>query len=196
MHRLTRRALSRAAACGAAALLVSCTGAPAAPSDGRRPESASASPSGRPAPPTARQDDGAELPLVAGQWGGGQHKEPPRHLDWARSVRPDPQADAGQHVRVAVAAAPAPSYASFMLHSTIDGSGIPDEDPRRQKVLACGAGIADPGCRITDGGNGSWTIEIVGTAPAGHPYRVLYVQWAPNRSGAEETWASWQLPLG
>ncbi|MFG2848192.1 hypothetical protein ACGF12_34250 [Kitasatospora sp. NPDC048296] len=63
-----------------------------------------------------------------------------------------------------------------MLHSTIDESGIPDEDTRRQKVLACGPGITDPGCRITDNGNGSPTIEVVGTPPTSHPYRVLYVQ--------------------
>ncbi len=144
---------------------------------------------------TARQDDGTELLLVAGQWGGGRRKAPPKHLDWARSVGRDPQAGTGQHGRVAVSAPSAPSYASFMLHSTIDESGIPDEDTRRQRVLACGAGITDQGCRITDGGNGSWTIEVVGTPPAGHPYRVLFVQWAPNRPGAEETWASWQLPL-
>ncbi|MFF7989232.1 hypothetical protein ACFZDG_05465 [Kitasatospora xanthocidica] len=83
-----------------------------------------------------------------------------------------------------------------MLHSTIDASGIPDEDTGRQRILACGSGITDPGCRITDSGNGSYAIEVVGTPPPSHPYRVLYVQWAPNRPGAEETWASWQLPIG
>ncbi|MCH0542243.1 hypothetical protein I3F58_22360 [Streptomyces sp. MUM 203J] len=83
-----------------------------------------------------------------------------------------------------------------MVHSRVDGSGIPDEDTRRQKVLACGAGITDPGCRITDNRDGSFTIEVPGTPPPGHPYRVLYVQWAPDRPGTEETWASWQLPTG
>ncbi|WP_437026854.1 hypothetical protein [Streptomyces sp. enrichment culture] len=84
-----------------------------------------------------------------------------------------------------------------MLHSRIDGSGIPDEDPRRQKVLACGEGITDPGCRITDHEDRrSYTIEAVDPLPAGRPYRVLYVQWAPERPGGKETWASWQLPTG
>ncbi|WP_158786581.1 hypothetical protein [Streptomyces sp. NRRL F-5065] len=83
-----------------------------------------------------------------------------------------------------------------MLHSTIDASGIPDEDTRRQKILACGNGITDPGCRITAGSDGSYTIEVLGAPPPDHPYRVLYVQWAPNRPGSKETWASWQLPTG
>ncbi|NJP50954.1 hypothetical protein HCJ93_12950 [Streptomyces sp. SBST2-5] len=83
-----------------------------------------------------------------------------------------------------------------MLHSRIDKSGIPDEDVRRQKVMACGPGITEPGCRITRNEDRSYTIELVGVPPPGHPYRVLYVQWAPNRADAEETWASWQLPTG
>ncbi|WP_139216328.1 MULTISPECIES: hypothetical protein [unclassified Streptomyces] len=99
-------------------------------------------------------------------------------------------------MRVTVKAPSPPSYASFMLHSRIDASGIPDEDTRRQRVLACGTGIADPGCRITDNNDGSYTVEVPGSPPEGHPYRVLYVQWAPDRPGAEETWASWQLPTG
>ncbi|MET9296461.1 hypothetical protein [Streptomyces sp. NPDC003077] len=77
-----------------------------------------------------------------------------------------------------------------MPHSTIDASGIPDEDTRRQKVLARGAGITEPGCRTMDNNGGSYTIEVIGAPPPGHPYRVLYVQWAPNRPGTEETWAS------
>lgn len=133
---------------------------------------------------------------MAGQWGNGRHKEPPQRLEWRRPAGKNPRADVEQPLRVTVTAASAPSYVSFMLHSTVNESGIPDEDTRRQKVLACGDGITDPGCRITDHRDGSYTIEVVGALPPDHPYRVLYVQWAPNRPGAEEIWASWQLPTG
>lgn len=200
MHRLTHRAVRGAAACSAAAVLVSCTGSSTGQHEVRQPERATASPSPfsspDPAPPTARENGGPALPLVAGQWGNGRHKEPPQHLEWGRPTEKNREADAGKSVRITVEAASTPSYASFMLHSTIDGSGIPDEDTRRQKVLACGDGIDAPGCRITDNKDGSYTIESVGAPPPDHPYRVLYVQWAPNRPGNEETWGSWQLPTG
>ncbi|OII68937.1 hypothetical protein BJP39_19430 [Streptomyces sp. CC77] len=208
MHRLTVRAARGAAALGAAALLASCTGgAPStpAPSEGRRtapaspaPEKparpASPAPSADPATPSAHlTGDTAALPLVAGAWGDGEGKTPPERLTWPPTAR---AADGSAPVRVTVKAPSPPSYASFMLHSRIDASGIPDEDTRRQRVLACGTGIADPGCRITDNNDGSYTVEVPGSPPEGHPYRVLYVQWAPDRPGAEETWASWQLPTG
>ncbi|MEV7027459.1 hypothetical protein [Kitasatospora sp. NPDC093558] len=188
MHRLTHRALGAAAACAAAALLVSCTGEP-----DRTPAAASTPAASTPA---ARQDGGATLPLVAGDWGGGRSKAPPQRLDWGRPAGlSGPGADAGRPVRVTVTAPAVPSYASFMLSGAVDASGIPDEDPDRQTVLACGTGITDPGCRITDNRDGSFSVEVVGAPPADRPYRVLYVQWAPTRPGAEETWASWQLPL-
>ncbi|PWI10541.1 hypothetical protein DIZ27_11175 [Streptomyces sp. NWU339] len=110
--------------------------------------------------------------------------------------REEPGADAGKSVRSTVEAASSPSYASFILHSTIDGSGIPDEDTCRQEVLACEYGIDDPGCRITDDGDGSYTVETVSAPPPDHPYRVLYVRWAPNRPGNEGTWGTRQLPTG
>ncbi|MEV0302210.1 hypothetical protein [Streptomyces prasinus] len=146
--------------------------------------------------PTAQENGGTDLPLVAGQWGSGGHKEPPQRLEWGLPARENQKAAAGESVRITVEAASAPSYASFMLHSRIDDSGIPDEDARRQKILACGDGIDDAGCRITDNKDGSYTIESVRAQPTSHPYRVLYVQWAPTRPGDEETWGSWQLPTG
>ncbi|MGW6547244.1 hypothetical protein ACWGBH_31010 [Streptomyces massasporeus] len=208
MHRLTRRVLSGTVAGSAAVLLlVSCAGSPTGsstgPAAGRTademtgPSSAgadSAAPAA-PAAPAARQQDGAGLPLVAGQWGDGRRRTPPRHLGWERPADGGDRSVASP-LKVTVTAASAPSYVSFMLHSRIDEAGIPDEDTRRQKILACGAGISEPGCRIKENGDRSYTIETVGAPPAGHPYRVLYVQWAPDRPGAEETWASWQLPTG
>ncbi|GAA2268261.1 hypothetical protein GCM10010145_48530 [Streptomyces ruber] len=193
MRRLTRAAVNGAAACSAAALLVSCTQVSSVTPPARQPEPA-ASPSTDPALPTAQEHGGTDLPLVAGQWGGDRHKAPPQHLRW--DTAKNRRTDAEQPFKVTVTAAAAPSYVSFMLHSTIDESGIPDEDTRRQKILACGPGITDPGCRTTDNEDGSYTVEVIGTPPPGRPYRVLYAQWAPNRPGAEGTWVSWQLPLG
>ncbi|MFF7732851.1 hypothetical protein [Streptomyces sp. NPDC007984] len=211
MHRLTRRVLSGTAAGSAAVLLlVSCTGPSTGSSTGRAAgrtaeegtgassidaaDSAPAAPLAPPAP-AARQQDGTGLPLVAGQWGAGRSKTPPRRLGWERPVDGD-ERSAASPLKVTVTAASPPSYVSFMLHSNIDEAGIPDEDTRRQKILACGSGITEPGCRIKENEDRSYTIETVGAPPVGHPYRVLYVQWAPDRPGAEETWASWQLPTG
>ncbi|MFD8223686.1 hypothetical protein ACFV16_05875 [Streptomyces massasporeus] len=210
MHRLIRRVLGGTVAGSAAVLLlVSCAGSPTGSAAGRTadettgPSSAGtdlsdgADPSAPAAlaAPAARQQDGTGLPLVAGQWGDGRRKTPPRRLGWERPADGG-EGSAASPLKVTVTAASAPSYVSFMLHSRIDESGIPDEDTRRQKILACGAGISEPGCRIKENGDRSYTIETVGAPPAGHPYRVLYVQWAPDRPGAEETWASWQLPTG
>ncbi|MGX2994331.1 hypothetical protein JNUCC64_08540 [Streptomyces sp. JNUCC 64] len=192
MHRLTHRFTSGAAAVCAVALLGSCGQPPDGTSDARKPSPAKSATATTQAPPSARGTDGSVLRLVAGRWSEGRGETPPRRLTWER---PDPAGDR-RPVKVTVTAAAPPSYASFMAHSRIDGSGIPDEDTRRQKVLACGVGIESPGCRITDHRNGTHTIEVLGAPPAGHPYRVLYVQWAPHRPGAEETWASWQLPTG
>lgn len=202
MQGLTRRAAGGAAALCVAVLLGSCTGPADEPSRARAsdrtlgPASPSASPSGAPARPAARLDGGPALPLVAGQWGDGRRKAPPRRLDWEEPEGNSRGSGAGKPLSVRVTADAAPSYVSFMLHSRIDKSGIPDEDVRRQKVMACGPGITEPGCRITRNEDRSYTIELVGVPPPGHPYRVLYVQWAPNRADAEETWASWQLPTG
>jgi hypothetical protein len=205
VHRLTRRVLGGTVAGSAAVLLlVSCAGASTGSSTGhgagRTADPVTGAPSAPAAPaappaPAARQQDGTGLPLVAGQWGDGRRKTPTRRLAWERPADGAERASASA-LKVTVTAASAPSYVSFMLHSRIDEAGIPDEDTRRQKILACGAGITEPGCRITENEDRSYTIETVGAPPADHPYRVLYVQWAPDRPGAEETWASWQLTTG
>lgn len=196
MHRLSRGTLAGAAVCGAAALFVTAAGPAIITSEARRPKPKALSVvrSVAGTAPTARENVGGSLPLLAGQWGAGKHKAPPEHLTWEPPA--GTSSPAGESLKVTVTAEAAPSYASFMLHRTIDGAGIPDEDSRQQQILACGPGITRPGCLIVDNRNGSYSIEIVGAPPPDHPYRVLYVQWAPQRPGAEEAWSSWQLPLG
>ncbi|SHG80174.1 hypothetical protein [Streptoalloteichus hindustanus] len=96
-----------------------------------------------------------------------------------------------------VAAKSAPAYVSIMAHSKVNAEGIPDETD--QVVLECGEGITKPGCTISQGSgeySGEYTVESTAPLDARHPYRVLYVQWAPGDPEAGERWVSWQLPTG
>lgn len=128
---------------------------------------------------------------MAGQWPTGD-REVPRNLTW----QPPAGTADRQPLKITVRTDSVPAYVSFMLHQRVNSSGIPDEDYRRQTVLACGVGITDPGCRITAGPPGHYTVETARPVPEAHPYRVLYAQWAPAAPDSEETWASWQLPTG
>lgn len=140
--------------------------------------------------PTARDTHLATpLPLMARQWEDGDSQTPPSRLTWQRDRR------AGRdRLSVEVTGPAQPWYASFMVHKALDERGVPREDSANQTVLACGDGISDPGCRITRIAPDRWRVETVDPAPAGYPYRVLYVQWPSGGPGQTEKWASWQLP--
>lgn len=146
-----------------------------------------------PEAPSARESrEGAALPLVAGKWSSSDTHPPPEKLRWRREPSSRPEAA----LSVEVIGPGKPWYASFMAHKTIDRNGIPDDAPDSQLVLACGEGLTDPGCRITALGGHRWRVETLASAPEGHPYRMLYVQWPSARPGDAEEWASWQLPIG
>lgn len=183
-----REALNRAlVAAGVAACLtmalVSC--------GSNRQGGSTPSPDSMPPAPSARDGQhGAALPLVAGRWPKSSGHHPPESLTWRRA--PLPQSES--RLSADVAGPEQPWYASFMTHKTVNRAGIPDESPENQRVLACGQGIAKPGCRITSLGGHRWRIETLAPAPQNHPYRILYVQWPSGGPGEPENWASWQLP--
>jgi hypothetical protein len=146
--------------------------------------------------PVARQGATA-LSLVALQWGGKQ-VAPGARLTWPGKpggrAEPPNRGETGASEPTTVVAARAPTYASIMAHQRVDEVGIPDES--RQVILECGQGISEPGCGITERAPGEYLIRATVPLDTRHPYRILYVQWAPAAPGDGERWASWQLPTG
>lgn len=141
--------------------------------------------------PVARQRATA-LPLVALQW-DDTRVAPGVRLRWPGEPGKPGQRPAADEPTTVVAAT-APSYASIMAHRRVDDAGIPDE--KGQIILECGQGITDPGCGITEGAPGEYLVRAIVPLDARHPFRILYVQWAPTTPGDDERWASWQLPTG
>ncbi|GAA1919144.1 hypothetical protein GCM10009716_29880 [Streptomyces sodiiphilus] len=189
MSEAVRRARPAAAAVLMCAL-AGCATAPSAPSEQLLPVLPGARwGSEFPAPGLPGEEPGEELTTVAAQWHGRMEVPPPRTLSWnPEQVRPT------EAVTVTLTAPRAPSYVSLLAHSRLGPGGIPDE--RGQLILECGAGITDPECSIVQEGIGEYTVRARAAELADHPFRVLYVQWAPGRPEGQERWVSWQLPTG